>query len=113
MLCSAQFGQSLIDQPQLGRSLGTLLESYPGFQDQMTFNSEKNWLQNARGETSVISVWGYLLDGPGRMRPDVQEAVRNSGIFDLVAPAFMTSGQSKLQMYYVGPKDRPIMRTIP
>ena len=109
----AQFGQSLIDQPELGRSLGTLLESYPGFQDQMTFNSEKNWLQNAPGETSVISVWGYLLDGPGRMRPDVQEAVRNSGIFDLVVPPFMKSGQSKLQMYYVGPKDRPIMRTIP
>ena len=109
----AQFGQSLIDQPELGRSLGTLLESYPGFQDQMTFNSEKNWLQNAPGETSVISVWGYLLDGPGSMRPDVQEAVRNSGIFDLVVPPFMKSGQSKLQMYYVGPKDRPIMRTIP
>lgn len=109
----AQFGQSLIDQPELGRSLGTLLESYPGFQDRMTYNSEKNWLQNSPDEPSVISVWGYLLDGPGRMRPDVQEAVRNSGIFDLVVPPFMASGQSKLQMYYVGPKDRPIMRTIP
>jgi phosphoserine phosphatase RsbU/P len=109
----AQFGQSLIDQPELGRSLGTLLESYPGFQDQMEFNSATNWIQNKPGETSVISVWGYLLDGPGRMRPDVQEAVRNSGIFDLVVPPLMGSGQSKLQMYYVGPKARPIMRTIP
>jgi phosphoserine phosphatase RsbU/P len=109
----AQFAQKLIDQPELGNSLGTVLESYPSFQDQMEFNSGKNWLQNKPGEESVISVWGYLLDGPGRMRPDVQEAVRNSGIFDLVVPPLMGSGQSKLQMYYVGPKARPIMRTIP
>jgi phosphoserine phosphatase RsbU/P len=109
----AQFGQSLIDQPELGTSLGTTLESYPSFKDQMTFNSDKNWLQNQPGETSVISVWGYLLDGPGRMRPDVEEAVRNSNIFELVVPPLMGSGQNKLQMYYVGPKARPIMRTIP
>jgi phosphoserine phosphatase RsbU/P len=109
----AQFGQSLIDQPELGTSLGTTLESYPSFKDQMTFNSDKNWLQNKPGETSVISVWGYLLDGPGRMRPDVEEAVRNSNIFELVVPPLMGSGQNKLQMYYVGPKARPIMRTIP
>ena len=109
----AQFAQSLIDNPELGKSLGTLLESYPEFQDQMDYNAATNWMQNRPGETSVISVWGYLLDGPGRMRPDVQDAVRNSGIFDLVVPPLMGSGQSKLQMYYVGPKARPIMRTIP
>ena len=109
----AQFGQSLIDQPELDASIGKTLENYPGFKDQMEFNSDKNWLQNKPGETSVISVWGYLLDGPGRMRPDVQDAVRNSDIFELVVPPLMRSGQNKLQMYYVGPKERPFMRTIP
>ena len=109
----AQFGQSLIDQPELDASLGKTLENYPGFKDQMEFNIDKNWLQNKPGETSVISVWGYLLDGPGRMRPDVQDAVRNSDIFELVVPPLMRSGQNKLQMYYVGPKERPFMRTIP
>ena len=109
----AQFSQRLIDQPELGAGLGKLLESYPDFQDQMEFNAERNWLQNRPGEPSVISVWGYLLDGPGRMRPDVQDAVRSSGIFDLVVPSLMGTGQSKLQMYYVGPKARPFMRTMP
>jgi phosphoserine phosphatase RsbU/P len=109
----AQLGQSLIDQPELGASLGTTLENYPDFKDQMEFNRDKNWLQNKPGETSVISVWGYLLEGSERMRPDVEEAVRNSDIFELVVPPLMGSGQSKLQMYYVGPKARPIMRTVP
>lgn len=109
----ARFGQSLVDQPELGSSLGATLEKYPAFKDQMEFNGDKNWLQNKPGETSVISAWGYLLDGTGRMRPDVRDAVRDSGIFDLVVPPLMGSGQSKLQMYYVGPKTRPIMRTIP
>jgi sigma-B regulation protein RsbU (phosphoserine phosphatase) len=109
----AQFSQRLIDQPELGAGLGKFLEGYPDYQDQMEFNAEKNWLQNRSGEPGVISVWGYLLDGPGRMRPDVQEAVRDSGVFDLVAPSLMATGQNKLQMYYVGPKARPIMRTMP
>ena len=46
----AQFGQSLIDQPELDASLGKTLENYPGFKDQMEFNSDKNWLQNKPDE---------------------------------------------------------------
>lgn len=109
----AKLSQSLIDNPQLNQDLNAFLEQYPGFGDEMTFNRGANWLQNERGEPSVISVWGYLLDSDGRMRPDVVEAVRNTQFFDLVVPSLMTSGQDKLQMYYVGPKERPIMRTMP
>jgi len=109
----ARLSQSLIDNPQLNQDLNAFLEQFPGFGDRMTFNNRANWLQNERGEPSVISVWGYLLDGEGRMRPDVLEAVRNTQFFDLVVPSLMTSGQDKLQMYYVGPKERPIMRTMP
>ncbi|PZF75720.1 hypothetical protein DK847_17695 [Aestuariivirga litoralis] len=109
----AKLSQSLIDNPQLNQDLNAFLEQYPGFSDKMTYNSAANWMQNARGEPSVISVWGYLLDENGRMRPDVLEAVRNTQFFDLVVPSLMTSGQDKLQMYYVGPKERPIMRTMP
>ena len=109
----AKLSQSLIDNPQLNQDLNKFLEQYPGFGDAMTYNRNANWLQNARGEPSVISVWGYLLDGDGHMRADVVEAVRNTQFFDLVVPSLMTSGQDKLQMYYVGPKERPIMRTMP
>ena len=109
----AKLSQGLIDNPQLNQDLNKFLERYPGFGDQMTFNRSADWLQNARGEPSVISVWGYLLDREGHMRPDVLDAVRNTEFFDLVVPSLMTSGQDKLQMYYVGPKERPIMRTMP
>ena len=109
----AKLSQSLIDNPQLNKDLNSFLEQYPGFGDEMAFNRDANWLQNTRGEPSVISVWGYLLDADGRMRSDVVEAVRNTQFFDLVVPSIMASGQDKLQMYYVGPKERPVMRTMP
>ncbi len=109
----ALFTQRLIDQPEIGKDINALLAKYPDFQDSMKFDSNGNWLQNAPGEPSVISVWGYLLDGPGSMRADVADAVKNSAFFDLIVPSLMGSGQSKLQIYYVGPKERPIMRTMP
>ena len=109
----ANLSQSLIDNPELDQDLNGLLDSRDEFQDKMEYNADGNWLQNAAGEPSVISVWGYLLDKTGVMRPDVVEAVRNSTFFDLVVPSILATGQSKLQMYYVGPKERPIMRTMP
>jgi sigma-B regulation protein RsbU (phosphoserine phosphatase) len=109
----AQFSQGLIDQPGFGRDLGGFLSRYPAFQDGMSRESQRNWLQNEPGEPSVISVWGYLLDGAGTMRADAAQAVRDSAVFDLVVPPLMATGQSKLQMYYVGPKQHPIMRTMP
>ena len=109
----ARLSQDLIDHPELNQDLGQFLERYPDFRDELTYNRDANWLQNASGEPSVISVWGYLLDAAGNMRPDVVDAVRNTQFFDLVVPSLMASGQDKLQMYYVGPKERPIMRTMP
>lgn len=109
----AQLTQGLIDDPNLEQDLGDFLARYPAFQDSMSYNAEKRWIQNKAGEPSVISVWGYLLDSAGAMRADVAEAVRETGFFDLVVPTLMGTGQNKLQMYYVGPKSIPIMRTMP
>ena len=53
----AKLSQSLIDNPQLNKDLNSFLEQYPGFGDEMAFNRDANWLQNTRGEPSVISVW--------------------------------------------------------
>jgi sigma-B regulation protein RsbU (phosphoserine phosphatase) len=109
----AQLSQGLIDDPKLGKELGDFLARFPAFQDKMEYNAQARWQQNPAGEPSVISVWSYLLDGAGNIRSDVVEAIRETGFFDLVVPALMGTGQSKLQMYYVGPKARPIMRTMP
>ena len=109
----AQFTQRMVDEPALGDDLSKFLENYPEFRDDMQYDAAGNWLQNKPGEPSVISVWGYLFDGAGNMRPDVQKTVRDSAVLDLVAPPLMNTGQGKLQMYYVGPKERPVMRTLP
>ena len=108
-----QFGQSLIDRPELNAGLGAFLESHPEFRDQLEYNKERNWLQNKPGETSVVDVWGYLLDANGAMKPGLAEAVRETAYFDLIVPPLMASGQSKLQMFFVGPKSRPFMRNVP
>ena len=108
-----QFGQSLIDRPELNAGLGEFLARYPEFQDQLEHNRERNWLQNKQGETSVVDVWGYLLDANGTMKPGIPEAVRETAYFDLVVPPLMESGQSKMQIFYVGPKSRPFMRNVP
>jgi sigma-B regulation protein RsbU (phosphoserine phosphatase) len=108
-----QFSQRLIDEPELGAGLGEFLARFPAFGDQLVHNREKNWLQNPPGELSVVDVWGYLLDQNGAMLPGIAEAVRDTAYFDIVVPPLMGSGPNKLQMYYVGPKERPFMRNIP
>lgn len=113
VIALAQFSQRLIDNPELGTGLGEFLARYPEFQDKLEHNVEKNWLQTPPGEQSVVDVWGYLLEPGGVMRPGVADAVRDTSYFDLVVPPLMASGQSKMQMYYVGPKARPFMRNIP
>lgn len=113
VIALAQFSQRLVDNPELGTGLGEFLASYPEFQDKLEHNAEKNWLQTPPNEQSVVDVWGYLLEPGGVMRPGIAEAVRDTSYFDLVVPPLMASGQSKMQMYYVGPKARPFMRNIP
>ncbi len=43
----------------------------------------------------------------------MQTDIETSAVLDLVAPDLLKNGASKLQMYYIGPKERPIFRTAP
>ncbi|GAA0783557.1 HAMP domain-containing protein [Roseibium denhamense] len=104
--------QTLIDHPETERKIGRVVEEDQDLGDNLLYNPDGNWSQNPSGP-SVVSIWGYLLDDEGNPLPDVQEQIENSSTFNLVAPGLMTSGSPKLQMYYVGPKDKPIMRTTP
>ncbi len=104
--------QKLIDNPDARVAVGNLVEQTPAMRDTLAYDASGNWVQNTSG-ASVVSVWGYLLDSDHRPLPEVQAEIDQSTAFNLFAPSLMSSGAAKLQMYYVGPKDRPIMRTTP
>ncbi|WP_415714476.1 SpoIIE family protein phosphatase [Roseibium sp.] len=104
--------QTLIDNPETGTEVGLTVENDPKLGDKLVFNPDAGWSQNSPGE-SVVSVWGYLLDDEGNPTPEVQAQIADSSAFNLIAPGMMKTGAPKLQMYYVGPKDKPIMRTTP
>ncbi|NLR98161.1 SpoIIE family protein phosphatase [Rhizobium sp. P38BS-XIX] len=105
--------QGQIDNPTRNGNVGLAIsEASPGAVT-VTYNAAGQWAQNAPGSPSVVSVWGYLLDKDHHPLPQVQSDIEWSAVLDLVAPSLLHNGASKLQMYYIGPKERPIFRTAP
>ena len=104
--------QSLIDNPEIRATLARDLSQSDEFGDDLKYNPAGNWSQNTQGR-SEISVWGYLLGPDKQPLPEVRKLIKESTAFNLFAPSLMATGAPKLQMYYVGPKDMPIMRTAP
>jgi sigma-B regulation protein RsbU (phosphoserine phosphatase) len=105
--------QTLIDQPDAQVTIGGAVAKLPYFSGDLKYDPKGNWVQNEKGDSSVITIWGYLLGEDKKPRPEILRDVQNTAIFDLVGTSLMSSGSRKLQMYYMGPKDRPIMRTTP
>jgi sigma-B regulation protein RsbU (phosphoserine phosphatase) len=105
--------QGQIDNPKIQSDIGSTISVTSPGSVQLSFDPAGQWAQNAPGAPSVVSAWGYLLDANHSPRPDVQAEIQTSAILDLVAPSLLKSGSSKLQMYYIGPKERPIFRTAP
>ncbi|KGD96643.1 SpoIIE family protein phosphatase [Rhizobium sp. YS-1r] len=105
--------QSQIDRPLRETQIGeAMARGAPGTVD-VVYDAKGGWAQNLPGPLSVVSVWGYLL-GPDHVPlPEVKRDIENSAVLDLVAPSLLENGLSKLQMYYIGPKERPIFRTAP
>lgn len=105
--------QTQIDHPERETQIGeALARSAPGAVT-VSYNETGGWAQNLPGSSSVVSVWGYLLGSNRVPLPEVQRDIENSAVVDLVAPSLLANGLSKLQMYYIGPKERPIFRTSP
>lgn len=104
--------QSLVDHPKVADGVGKALSGNPDFGPRLIYDRKGAWAQNAPGSLSVTSVWGYLLKS-GVPLPKAASAVDASAPFDILAPSMMERGAKKLQMYYVGPKTVPIMRTTP
>lgn len=105
--------QSQIDRPVRKFQVGEALARGAPGSVTVVYDEKGGWAQNLPGPPSVVSVWGYLLGPDRRPLPDVQTEIENSAVLDLVAPSLLESGRSKLQMYYIGPKERPIFRTAP
>ena len=105
--------QSQIDDPAKNSEIGAAMAKAAPGAVTVTYDSRGGWAQNEPGSPSVVSVWGYLLDKSGRPLPQVQADIETSAVLDLVAPNLLQNGASKLQMYYIGPKERPIFRTAP
>ncbi|MEX2695666.1 SpoIIE family protein phosphatase [Rhizobium mongolense] len=105
--------QGQIDQPTRNGEIGAAMARAAPGAVTVTFDPKGQWAQNLPGAPSVVSVWGYLLDKDRHPLPQVQTDIETSAVLDLVAPDLLKNGASKLQMYYIGPKERPIFRTAP
>jgi sigma-B regulation protein RsbU (phosphoserine phosphatase) len=105
--------QTLIDHPEAKEAIGKAIAADPYFMPPSTYDEKGGWSQNKPGATSVLSVWGYLLGPDRKPLPNVASEIQNNAVFDVFGSSLMANGAKKLQMYYVGPKDKPIMRTTP
>ena len=105
--------QAQIDNPARNSDVGTAIARTSPGSVSLSYDEKGKWSQNAPGSASVVSVWGYLLGQDHQPTPDVARDIETSAVLDLVAPNLLQHGASKLQMYYIGPKERPIFRTAP
>ncbi|AGP35000.1 PP2C family protein-serine/threonine phosphatase [Sorangium cellulosum] len=110
---TASMLQTLIDYPDAAEAIGTLPDKSSFFKDDFEVDPNGKWTQNKPGEQSVMSVWHYMLEKDGSIKPDILKDVKKNAIFDLFGPAIVKNGSEKLQVYYVGPKEKPIMRLTP
>ncbi|NEI38239.1 SpoIIE family protein phosphatase [Rhizobium leguminosarum] len=105
--------QAQIDDPERNSDVGAAIARTSPGSVSLSYDQKGKWSQNAPGSVSVVSVWSYLLGQDHEPRPDVQTDIQTSAVLDLVAPSLLQHGASKLQMYYIGSKERPIFRTAP
>ncbi|WP_085742776.1 MULTISPECIES: SpoIIE family protein phosphatase [Rhizobium] len=105
--------QAQIDNPARNSDVGTAMARTSPGSVSLVYDEKGKWSQNAPGSASVVSVWGYLLGQDHQPMPDIARDIETSAVLDLVAPSLLQHGASKLQMYYIGSKERPIFRTAP
>lgn len=104
--------QNIIDAEQDLQQVFAAAAAAPPLQDKLVYNPKGNWWQNGSDEPAAVSVWGYLGKG-GEVLPEVRRDIDKTAILDLLLPAFQKYGANKLQIYYVGPPERPYLRLTP
>ncbi|MEZ4382832.1 MAG: SpoIIE family protein phosphatase [Nannocystaceae bacterium] len=132
----AAISQELIDHNEELRPVLDAAAKAPPFADKLVYDPRGNWAQNGPDEPATVTVWGYLLSepeeepgkAPGRrraaaeepeapptkvVREDVAQAIDDTALMDLVMPPLHRYGANKIQIYYVGPSERPFARFFP
>lgn len=104
--------QDMLDRGEDLQPLYDRMAAMPLFQRDIAYNEKANWYETRPGDQTVLTVWGYLGDR-GAIRPDVQKEINSTALLELMLPAFHKHGASKLQIYYVGPRDKPYARMAP
>jgi len=113
MLILTEITQEIIDNETEFLSLAQTLTNTPYFQDNLTYNKDGNWYQNAVTEPSVVSVWGHLLDSQSKIKKNVKEHIDKTILLDLIMPAIKRNGADKQWLYLVGPDDASYLRLSP
>ncbi|AUX40881.1 hypothetical protein SOCE26_022830 [Sorangium cellulosum] len=109
------FANIVQQSSDLGQDIEPMLDvagGLPTLHDKLVYNPKGNWFQNGPDEPAAVTVWGYMGDR-GTVLPDVQRSVDRSAWLDLLMPSFAKYGASKLQLYYVGPREQPFARMVP
>ncbi|MCA9659292.1 MAG: SpoIIE family protein phosphatase [Myxococcales bacterium] len=129
--------QELIDHRDELRPVLDAAAKAPPFADKLVYDPKGNWAQNGPDEPATVTVWGYLLSDPAPeeedarakpkggeaaepepepakiVREDVAQAIDDTALMDLVMPPLHRYGANKLQIYFVGPTERPFARFYP
>jgi len=105
--------QAMIDHPDTAKAIGDVVAKDPKLTTPLAYDAAGDWSQNRPGAPGTTSVWSYLLDSSHQPTSAAQDRIRESAIFDILGPTLMETGSKKLQVYYVGPKNLPVMRATP
>ncbi|NCD33136.1 MAG: HAMP domain-containing protein [Spartobacteria bacterium] len=108
--------QTLTDNPDDASVLGSSLAEMSMFSSPLAGTVRSNetlWVQNTAPARSVVTIWQPLLNDNGTVKPDVQQAIEESAVLDLLLPTMKENGASKLYMYMVGPHQKSFLRLAP
>ncbi|MCA9636212.1 MAG: cache domain-containing protein, partial [Myxococcales bacterium] len=115
----AAIQQQIIDHQEELQPVLDAAAKAPMLKDNLVFDPKGQWSQTGDAEPTTVTAWGYLHEPPEAegearaIREDVAQAIDDTALMDLLMPAIGRHGSRKLQIYYVGPKERAFARFFP
>ncbi len=110
---AVDYAQNLIDHQEEYAPLLEAAKKIPALRPEMRFVPAGKMSQNPAGHPTTIAVWDSMLDPQGRLPANVDRLVDETSLIDLVISPIQKNGTNKLQVYYIGPQDRPLIRMAP
>lgn len=110
---AVDFAQNLIDHEKEYQPLIEAARKIPSLRPELRYLPAGKMSQSPPERATTIAVWDSLLDEQGRMPASVEQLIDQTSLIDLVTTTIQKNGTNKLQTYYVGPQDRPVIRMAP